>query len=85
MLIVINVNDSSKIVSLWFTNEDPHGQPLPEDIRKMCSDYRKRKYMIAIFRSGKEDLFENTFALLKHNRQQIAENEVRQARLSGSQ
>lgn len=85
MLIVISVNDTSKIVSLWFANDDPPTESLPEEIRKICDDYRKRKYMIAIFRSGKENLFGNTFALLKHNRQLAAEKEVRQAKLAGSQ
>lgn len=85
MLIVVNVNDASKIVSLWFSNDDPPTEPLSEEIRKLCDDYRKQKYTIAIFRSGKEDLFGNTLALLKHNRQLAAENEVRQAKLAGNQ
>ncbi|MBQ8186432.1 MAG: hypothetical protein IJ037_06115 [Clostridia bacterium] len=49
----------------------------------MCDEYRARKYTVAAFRSGKEDLFDNTLAMLKHNRKLTAENEVKQAKLAG--
>ena len=82
MPIVVRVNDVSRIVSLWFSGDEPDGQ-LPENIETMCAAYRAKKYMIAAFRSGKEDLFDNTLAMLKHNRILAAENEVKQAKLAG--
>lgn len=81
--IVVRVNDSSKIVSLWFAGDEPGAEHLPEEVRTMCDEYRARKYMIAAFHSGRDDLFENTLAMLKHNRKLSAENEVKQAKLAG--
>ena len=83
MLIVVRVNDVSRIVSLWFSGEEPDTEHLPENVRTMCDEYRAQKYMIVTFRSGKEDLFENTLAVLKYNRKLTAENEVKQAKLVG--
>ena len=40
----------------------------------------KEKYLVAVYKSGDEDLFENTLALLKYNRKRMAEHEVRKAR-----
>lgn len=81
MLIVIRINDNNKIVSLWLAGEDSHTGVLPEEIRNTCDAYRARKYMIAVFRSGKDDLYGNTIAMLKHNRQLTAENEVKQVKI----
>lgn len=83
MPIVIRVNDVSKIVSLWFASDEPGAEYLPEDVKRMCAEYRAQKYMFATFRSGNEDVFENTLAMLKHNRRLTAENEVKQAKLAG--
>ena len=77
------MNDSSRIVSLWFASDENDADHLPEEIRNMCDEYRVRKYMIAAFRSGREDLFENTSAMLMHNRRLSAKNEVKQAKLAG--
>ncbi len=77
------MNDSSKIVSLWFAGDENGAEHLPDEVRTMCDEYRARKYMITAFYSGKEDLFENTIAILKHNRKLSAENEVKQAKLAG--
>ena len=78
MLIVIRINDNNKIVSLWLSGEESHTGVLPEEIRNTCDAYRTRKYMIAVFRSGEDDLYGNTIAMLRHNRQLAAENEMKQ-------
>ena len=73
----INVRDDKKIVEVWLTNQEKRDQELGEQMKNLCRRYREKKYFIAVFMSGDQDLAEETSALLRYNRKRLAEQEVR--------
>ena len=76
----IEVDDEKKIVSIWQTKAERDDPQIAEQLKDVFAEWKKKKYLVAVFKSGDEDLFENTLALLKYNRNRMAELEVRKAR-----
>lgn len=74
----INVRDANKLVEIWLTNEEKIDPVLRKGLKEVYTMYKLKKYMVAVFESGKGDLFENTRALLLYNRQRAAEKTVQQ-------
>lgn len=72
----VNVRDDRKIVEVWFSNTEKANVELQNQLKPLYSAYKARKYTVAVFCSGTEDLFENTSALLVTNRKRLAELEV---------
>ena len=64
----INVDDKSRIVDIWLTNAEKNNTSVRQELRKLCGEYKARKYKTAIFLSGEQDLVECTLNLLLHNR-----------------
>lgn len=73
----INVRDDRKIVEVWLTNQEKRDQALGDQLKNLYQQYGKKKYFIAVFMSGSQELAEETSALLCYNRKQLAEQEVR--------
>ena len=76
----INVRDDRKIVEVWLTNEEQRGQASKEQLAPLYQQYRDKKYTVAVFLSGTQDLAEETGALLRYNRRKSAELEVKRKR-----
>ena len=59
-----NVNDKDKILEIWLSNSEK------EDIslKSLYKEYKEKKYTVAVFKSGNENLFSNTKELLLNNR-----------------
>lgn len=72
----IHVNDDSKIVEVWLTNEEKRSQALRERLKQLYRECRAKKYMVAVFQSGEHDLPECTSDLLRYNRRRIAHMEL---------
>lgn len=66
----VDVNDIKKIVLLWKSTSEKN-QPIPDEIQEQLDEYRNKKYRLIIMRSGSEDFFEPTLALLLQNRMKI--------------
>ena len=79
MGLVIDVHADSKIVEIWLDHRDQNDLRLSEKLRPLFSDYNSRNYTVAIFLSGKEDLYEQTRQLLLHNRDYFAGLESKQS------
>ena len=62
----INIDDKSKIISVWLSNAEQQDKSIRARIDEIASS--NNGYKVATFLSGKEDLFENTSALLKRQR-----------------
>ena len=56
---------------------------LSNTLRKLCVEYAPRKYTVAVFKSGEEDLCDLTSGLLLSNRHKLAEREVESKRIEG--
>lgn len=68
--------DEQKLVCVWLTRAESAEAGLRERLKPLCEEYREKKYMVAVYRSGDQELREVTGALLRHNRKLLAEREV---------
>lgn len=76
----MNVNDGKKLVTVWLTNGETYDDKLKAGLEDVYAEYSAKKYLVAVFESGREELYDNTLALLKYNRQKSAEEEVKRDR-----
>ena len=74
----MNVRDDHKLVEIWLTNAEKIDPVLREGLKEIYAKYKAKKYMVAVFESGKGNLYENTRDLLLYNRRRSAEREVQQ-------
>ncbi len=74
-------HDNSKLVEIWLTKEDQADQALQAWLQEQYRDYAKKKYTVVVFRSGNQDLVEETSALLRYNRRRSAEREVQRKKV----
>ena len=72
----MEIRDESKIVELWLTREEKDDLTFRESLKPMYQKYKEQKYLVAVFLSGEEDLYQQTRDLLLYNRQRHAEKEV---------
>ena len=69
----INVRDDMKLVTVWWTRAEQEDSALRERLKEVYAEYKAKKYMVAQFHSGTEDLYEGTRDLLIFNRKRIEE------------
>ena len=79
----INVRDSSKIVEVWLTREEKQDVKLRERLKHLCQEYKARKFLVAVFESGEQNLEELTGSLLGYNRKRIAQLELEREEQQG--
>ena len=73
----IDVHDDKKLVCIWLSHkESDQMEKTEEHLKTLYAKYKKKKYHVAVFQSGHEDVFELTSELLKYNRRLFAEREV---------
>ena len=72
----MEIRDESKIVELWLTREEKDNLAFRESLKPIYQKYKEQKYLVAVFLSGEEDLYQQTRDLLLYNRQRHAEKEV---------
>lgn len=65
--IIIEFNESKKIAKIWCTNTDQGSKEIQNEIKKIIAEYKEKKIYVCVFKSGKEDLLENTKNLLSYN------------------
>ena len=72
----INSNKESKLVDIWLSHEDQSSQDIQERLQNIYRRCLEEKYTVAVFCSGRQDLAEETGALLRYNRRRSAERAV---------
>lgn len=72
----INVHDDKKMVEVWLTRAEKQDEALQQELKPLYAQYKKKKYMVAVFESGEQDLYQNTLALLSYNKRRIPELEM---------
>lgn len=68
----ICMNEDKKIVEIWLTNAEREDAQLRDSLNPLFKEYKIRKYTVAVFLSGKGDLFEGMRDLIIHNRKVLA-------------
>ena len=74
----INVRDDQQLVEIWLTRGERDDDVLQERLKPIYRDYHNQKYLVAVYCSGDQDLYQQTSNLLCYNRKRIAEMEVKQ-------
>lgn len=66
--MVLRTQDTPcRMASWWLTNAEAADSEFNKSLRADMRKYQKAGYLTAIFRSGREDLEDNTMRLMKHN------------------
>ena len=76
----IERNEEKRIISVWLTKAESRDENLQRRLKTMYPKWKKEKYVVAVYHSGKEDLFESTLALLAYNKKRCAELAVHRAK-----
>lgn len=76
MRLQIDVLDDKKIVSVWLTRAEDANEAVRARIDGLCREYKPRKYQVAVYKSGREDLHTSVLDLLAYNKRRAAELQV---------
>ena len=76
----IERDEKKRIISVWLTKAESQDQELQRRLKAIYPRWRQEKYLVAVYHSGTEDLFENTLALLAYNKKRCAELAVKRAK-----
>ncbi len=69
----LEVYDTKKMVCVWLTHADQDDPAIQEQLKSLYLKYKQRKYCVAVFHSGHEDLEGLTRDLLQYNRKRTEE------------
>ena len=79
----ISINDERRTVEVWLSNEEKNNPAVQQRLKPLYAEYAEKKYTVAVFMSGSQDLYSLTSDLLCYNRKRIAELEVEQEKEQG--
>ncbi|MGO5022401.1 hypothetical protein ACTQ4E_04815 [Lawsonibacter sp. LCP25S3_G6] len=74
----MEVKEQSKVVELWLTRDEKNDKQFLESLKPLYRQYKAQNYMVAVFYSGEEDLYQQTRDLLLYNRRRAAEKQVQE-------
>lgn len=77
----IHLNQDKKIAEVWLTNADQKNSQLQDQLKNIYKDFKKQGFLVAVFRSGTQDLYRQTADLLCYNRKRLVQLEVAQEKL----
>ena len=72
----MEVREQSKIVELWLTRAERDDPAFRESLKPIYQQYKAQNYLVAVFLSGEEELYQQTRELLFYNRRRLAEKQV---------
>ena len=72
----IHVRDDKYFVEVWLSNAEKKDTSLRDSLKRLYDEYKKKKYLVAVFESGEGDLYQSTLELLSYNKKRCAEIEV---------
>ena len=80
----MEVRDADKKVLIWLTHAESNSVEMKEFLKPIYREFKAKKYLVAVFESGKESLEELTRELLLYNRTRLRELEmVKEKKASG--
>lgn len=72
----MEIKEHSKVVELWLTRDETNDQQFLDSLKPLYRQYQAQHYLVAVFYSGAEDLYQQTRELLLYNRRRSAEKQV---------
>lgn len=79
----LKVNEQTKIVQIWMTNDEKNDPRAQAKMKELCAQYKEKKYLVAVFYSGKNELYPSILDLLAYNKKRCAEQAVQRTRTPG--
>ena len=76
--MIVEVDESKRIVYYWLSREELANEELIEHLRKEEREWNHKGFKICEFHSGTGDLLELTKELLIHNKKVMAEKIVKE-------
>ena len=64
----VHVRSDKKLVEIWLNREEKNDLTLRMSLEQIYKKYRQKKYLVAVFESGNDNLYQNTLNLLVYNR-----------------
>lgn len=74
------VKKNEGFVTIWLTNDDQKNEAVQSWLKEQYPLWQAQKLTPVVYHSGHEDLYENTLALLRHNRRVSAQRELARER-----
>lgn len=78
------IHEEKKIMTVWLNKNESADPALRDRLTKECVEEGKG-YKVAVFFSGKDDLYETTSALLRYNRKRMAQMEVEKEKIAAGE
>lgn len=76
----IHVRENEKLIEVWLTSQEREKPEIKERMTEIYRQGKERRCLVAVFLSGREELGGLTSALLRHNRDKLACQEVQRQR-----
>ena len=69
----VKIHEPTQIVEVMLTHAEQADEEVKKQLKELYAQYKGTKYTVAVFLSGKRDLYEDTRDLLLFNRRLLAE------------
>ena len=73
----INIREDRKIVDIWLTNAEKNDPVVKERLKQIYAKYAPTPYTVAVFFCGPNTLYDQTKALIQHNKRLEAQHNVK--------
>ena len=80
----IKTHDDKKIVEVWLTNAEQEDADVKARLKLLYAKYKNAGYTVAVFKSGKKDLYQCTTGLLQHDHMKEAVAQKKRERAVGN-
>ena len=77
------IHEPTQIVEVMLTHAEQADEAVKKQLNEVYARYKGTKYTVAVFFSGKRDLYEETRSLLLFNRRRAAEKAVQAQKTVG--
>lgn len=75
-------DEKKKQILIWMTQQESQDKTLQSRLKPMYTQWKKQKYLVAVYRSGSKDLRESVLDLLLHNKKVLAEQAAERQRIA---
>lgn len=75
-------DEKKKQIQIWMTQQESQDKTLQSRLKPMYTQWKKQKYLVAVYRSGSKDLRESVLDLLLHNKKVLAEQAAERQRIA---
>ena len=79
----VKIHEPTQIVEVMLTHAEQADEEVKKQLKELYAQYKGTKYTVAVFLSGKRDLYEDTRDLLLFNRRRAAERAVHARKAAG--